>query len=819
MHDLRVSARLLWKHKTFTITAALTLAVCIGANVALFTVVDHVLLRPLRVPESDRVVLVYNSYPKAGAEHASATVVDYIERGRELTVFDEQALFNTRNPSLDLNGTPERIHAMQVTPSFFRLIRVPPRMGRGFTDDEGQLGKNHVVILSDGLRQQLFGDANAIGRDVRIDGEPHTVVGVMAADFTLIDSKVEAWLPLAFTDEQKTARYSNNWVYLGRLKRDASLAQVQAQIDALSAANLQRVPESKQVVETTGLHTVATLLQDDLVRDVRSTLYLLWGGALFVLSIGCVNVASLVLVRSRGRLKELATRMALGAGRWRIIHQLVIEHVLLTMVAAAAGLLIGGGALRLLGSMSLEDLPRAAEIRMDAVIVAYTLSIAAAIGIGLGAIPLIGGLPVNLISILREEGRGGTSGRGVRTMRRALVVTQVALAFLLLVGAGLLFASFQRVMAIDPGFNAAGVLTASVNLPAVRYPLDGEGKNPTTQRFTDEALRAIRSVPGVVAAGATTAIPFGDEFSQDVIFPEGYRLNPGDSLVALYRSNVTPGYFEVMGVRLIGGRFFDERDRTGGPRVVIVDERLARRFWPGVNPVGRRMFEPESDKDVTAITDKTSWYTVVGVVGEVKLRGLVEGVGETGAYYYPQAQSPSRRLTFTIRTSTPPESIANAVRAAVARIDRELPVFDVLTMAERTDRSLTQRRSPMLLAMVFGFVALFLAAIGIYGVLAYLVTQRTKEIGIRMALGSSKRAVFQLILREGVLLIVSGFLLGAAGALALRRSLERELYGIRATDPIVLLLAVATLALVAVTACAIPARRATQINPAVALAE
>ena len=643
-------------------TAALTLAVCLGANVALFTVVDHVLLRPLRVPESDRIVLVYNSFPKAGAEHAAASVVDYIERGRELTVFDEQALFNVRNPGLDLNGTPERIHAMQVTPSFFRLIRVPPRVGRAFTDDEGQLGKNHVVILSDGLRQRLFGDADAIGRDLRIDGEPHSVVGVMAADFTLIDSKVQAWLPLAFTDEQKTQRYSNNWAYLGRLTRDASLAQAQAQIDALSAANLQRVPESKQVVETTGLHTVATLLQDDLVRDVRSTLYLLWGGALFVLLIGCVNVASLVLVRSRARLKELATRMALGAGRWRIVRQLVIEHVLLTMAAAGVGLLIGYAALRLLGTLSLEDLPRAAEISLDTAIVAYTLSIAAAIGVALGALPLIGGLPVNLTSILREEGRDGTSGRGVRTMRRALVVVQVALAFMLLVGAGLLFASFKRVLAIDPGFKPEGVLTASVNLPPVRYPQATERQSPAIQRFMDEALRAIRNVPGVTAAGATTAIPFADEYSMDVVFPEGYRLNPGDSIVAPYRSNVTAGYFEAMGIRLIGGRVFDDRDGADAPRAVIVDERLARRFWPGVNPVGRRMFEPESDRDLTATSEKTSWFTVVGVVGEVKLRGLVEGVGETGAYYFPQAQSPSRRVTFAIRTSSAPESIVNAVR-------------------------------------------------------------------------------------------------------------------------------------------------------------
>lgn len=819
MGDLRLACRLLWKDKAFTITAAVTLAVCIGANVALFTVVSGVLLRPLRVPESDRVILIYNSYPKAGAEHAGATVVDYIERQRDMTVFSEHALFNVRNPSLDLNGSPERIHTMQVTPSFFRLIRVAPRLGRGFGDNEGEIGKNRVVILSEGLRGRLFGADGAIGRDIRIDGEPHAVVGVMPADFIFIDSKVEAWVPLAFTDAQKTERYSNNWAYLGRLKPGATLAQAQSQVDALNAANLQRFPESKVVVETTGLHSVAIRLQDDLVAAVKRTLYLMWGGALFVLLIGCVNVASLVLVRSRVRLKELAMRMALGAGRWRIVRQLAAEHVLLTMSSAAAGLLLGYAALRLLGSLSLEDLPRGAEIGMDAIIAAYTLLIAAGIGIALGSIPLLGGLPSNLTAVLREEGRGGSTGVGVRTLRRSLVVAQVALAFVLLTGAGLLFASFRHVLTIDPGFNPDGVLTASVNLPVARYPLTGDKPNPAIKQFMDSALRAIRSMPGVTAAGSTTLIPFGNDFNQDVIFPEGHRLNPGDSIVALYRSEVSTGYFETMGVRLLGGRFFDDRDSGDAPKVVIVDERLARRFWPGVNPVGRRMFEPENDKDLTAVTEQTTWFTVVGVVGEVRLRGLELGVGDTGAYYYPQSQSPARRVTFTIRTAGAPQSIAGAVRAEIARLDRELPVFDVQTMGERSQRSLDQRRSPMLLSMAFGFIALFLAAIGIYGVLAYAVTHRTKEIGIRVALGSSRGAVFQLILREGVLLIALGFVLGAAGAAVLSRSLESELFGVHATDPIVLSLVVAVLAAVALAACAIPARRATRIDPVIALSD
>jgi predicted permease len=815
MQDLRVALRLLWKDKAFTITAASTLTVCIGANTALFAVVDHVLLRPLRVPEPDRVVLVYNSYPKAGAEHAGATAPDYVERQQAVPAFEEQALFDTRDPSVDASGSPDRIHVMQVTPSFFRLVRISPQAGRGFTNEEGEPGRHHPVILSDGLGRRLFTGRTPLGQSVRIDGEAFTVVGIMPADFVFIDSKVQAWVPLTLTEQQKTQRYSNHWAYLGRLRPGATVAQAQSQVDALNAANLQRFPETRQVLSTTGFHSVAIRLQDDLVRDVRTTLRLLWGGSLLVLLIGGVNVASLVLVRSRARLRELATRVALGAGRWRIVRQLVIEHLVLTLASAVGGLLIGASALRLLRGMNLEQLPGGVEIPMDATAVAYTLSVAAGMGIVLGAIPSLGGLPANLTAILRAEGRAGTSGRGVRAMRRALIVTQVAIAFVLLIGAGLLFASFRRVLAVDPGFDSDGMLTASFNLPQARYAEDR-----AVGRFTDAALRAVRSVPGVAAAGATSAIPFGDDFDEDVIFPEGHHLSPGDSLIAPYYSSVTTGYFEAMHVRLVGGRFFDERDAADSPRVVIVDERLARRFWPGVDPVGRRMYEPTDKKDLLRITDKTGWFTVIGVVGEVKLRGPVEGVGATGAYYMPQAQRPLRKLTFAIRASGgAPQSVAGAVRAAIAQIDRELPLFDVATMLDRADRSVATRRSSMLLSITFGCLALFLAAIGIYGVLAYLVTLRTKEIGIRIALGSSTHAVFQLILGEGLLLIVAGFALGATGAIALRRTLESQLFGVRASDPLVLALAVATLALVALAACAIPARRATRIDPIVALAE
>lgn len=701
-----------------------------------------------------------------------------------------------------------------MTPSFFRLIRVPPQQGRVFGEEEGQIGKHHAVILGGALWQRLFGGTDPIGHDVRIDGQPYTVVGVMPASFLFIDPHVQAWVPLTFTGEQKTQRYANNYGYIGRLKPGATLAQARTQLDALNATNLERYPETKSILASTGFHSVVTRLQDDLVRDMRSTLYLLWGGALFVLLIGCVNVANLVLVRSRVRLKEFATRMAIGAGRWRIVRQLVAEHVLLTTFSAVGGLAIGAAVLQGLDTVNLQDLPRGAEIRLDGPIVWYTLIVAALVGVVLGSLPAAGGLPTNLTTVLREEGRSSTGGRGVRLVRRALIVTQVAVAFVLLIGAGLLFTSFRRVLAVDPGLSPDKVLTVSVTLPPTRY-----ADAASIRRFTDSALRAIRSAPSIVAAGATTMVPFGDDFSEDVILPEGYEMTPSDSLIAPFFSVVTPGYFETLHVRLVAGRYFDDRDTSDSQKTVIVDERLARRFWPGANPIGRRLYEPTDVKDLSAITDKTEFFTVIGVAGEVKLRGLVEGVGETGAYYMAQAQRPDRNLTFAVRAAGPPQAAAGAIRAEIGRIDRELPVFDVQTMDARMEKALAIRRSAVWLSVSFGAVALLLSAIGIYGVLAYLVTQRTKEIGIRIALGSSARAVFELVVREGLLLVGAGFVLGAAGAIALRRSLESQLFGVSATDPVVLMIVTATLALVAIAACALPARRATRINPIVALSE
>jgi predicted permease len=817
-NDLRVGLRLLWKDKAFTLTAVLTLALCIGANTALCSVVHNVLLKPLNVPQSDRIVLMGNAYPGAGAvTGASSGIPDYYDRLRDITVLDEQALYNGRNQSIDQNGTPTRVRVSMVTPSFFRLLRMGPALGRTFGESDGEVGHDKTVVLSYALWQSQFGgDPMALGREIRLDGQPFTVVGVMPKSFYFLNPNVMLWRPLAFTPQQKSddQRHSNNFQNIGRLKPGATVQVAQQQVDALNAANLERFPQYKELLVNAGFHTIVERLQDNLVRDIRATLYLMWGGALFVLLIGCVNVANLVLVRSRVRIKELATRLALGAGRWRVGRQLVIESVLLTLVAAAIGLFVGYATLQLLGAINIRELPRGQEIRLDGIVIAYTLGVSLLIGVVLGLIPVLNVLPANLTIVLREEGRTGTSGRGARTLRRALVVAQVGFAFVLLVGAGLLFASFRKVLAIDPGFVADGVLTASVSLPRARYTEDA-----SCVAFTNDALRRIRALPGVVAAGATDTIPFGGNNSDSVILAEGYQMKPGESVISPSAVDVTAGYFEAMRAKLAEGRFFDERDGHDAPKTIMVDETLARRFWPGRNPIGRRMYKPVDINNLLAITEKTVFFTVVGVVRDLKLHDLTEGQRSVGTYYFPMDQQVSTGMTFAVRTAGDPTALTGSVRGVLAQIDRELPVFDTQTLEDRMEKSLVTRRSPVLLSLSFGAVALFLSAIGIYGVLAYLVTQRTKEIGIRIALGSSARDIFELVLREGLVLIGGGFVLGALGAVVLRKSLESQLFGVSATDPIVLITVTGVLATVAILACALPARRATRIDPIVALTE
>jgi len=814
-HELAFAARSLRKDKSYSVAAFLTIALCIAANTALFSIVYSVLLKPLPVPESDRLVLVYNSYPGAGAERGGSGVPDYFDRVKGMTSLESIALFELRNRSTGESGRPERVLAMGVTPSFFRVARVKPELGRTFAEQEGEPGHEDRVLLSHAYwKERCAGDPGVVGRQLRLDGRPFTIVGVMPEGFEFLATEARIWIPLAFTAEQKSdaSRHNNSWTSIGRLRDGATLEQAVAQVNALNAASLDLIPALKPILLNAGFHTKIVPLRDDLVRNVKGRLYLLWAGTLLVLLIGCVNVINLALVRSRARLRDLATRLALGAGRRAIVGQTLTESLLLTLTSGLFGLLLGWGGLRLLAGLDLAQIPRGAEIGLDIVSVAFTMGLAALLGVVIGAFPLAGAFAVNIASVFHEGGRTGTGGRGPRLLRRTLVVTQVAVAFLLLIGTGLLLASFRQILAIDPGFDPRHVLTASVRLPAARYADDKQ-----LRAFVEEAMRRLRGIAGVTTAGATSSIPLGADHSDSVIFAEGYQMQPGESVISPTRIEAAPGYFQSMRIPLVRGRYFDDRDTADSPQVVIVDTRLARRFWPGKDPVGRRMYRPESAQDVLAITEKTRFFTVVGVVGEVKQDGLVAAKTAVGAYYFPALQQPTRLMTFTVRTPGDPLVLATPVRTALAGLDPELPVFSVKTMEQVTDESLVTRRWPMLLSMGFGVVALLLSALGIYGVLAYLVTERTKEIGIRMALGGAPRAIFELVLREGLALLAIGLVGGVVGLLILRRVLEAQLYGVTPGDPTVLGLAALVLAVVALFACALPARRATRIDPVLAL--
>ena len=812
--DLKYGIRSLWRDKGFALTVLLTFSVCIAANTALFAIVNSVILRPLPVAEANSILIMSNEYPKAGATGGNyAASGDYFDRLREMTAFESQAMFRPRNQTVELNGSPQQIRAMLVTPSWFRLLRVSPMIGRPFTEEEGEIGREQEVILSHGLWEQLYGgDKSVLGRDLRISGRPFTIVGVMAPNFNFIEPEVRLWMPLAFTAEEKTLHHSNNWFHIGRLKPGGAPQQAQAQVNALNNENLERMPELKELLINAGFHTVVKPLQDMLTADVQKTLYLLWGGAFVVLLIGGLNIANLALARLALRRKELATRIALGAGRAQLVRQLVLENLGLALLGGIGGTILGAGLLRTLNSIGLEHFPRAGEVHMDSTVVLVSLALSLAAGLFVGLFPIAGISSISVNDALHEDSRTGTTGKKSRGVRQLLVAGQIGFAFALLMGAGLLLASFRLLLQVDPGFNPNGVVTASVALPRSKY-----NKPELSRSFMNRALPSIRAIPGVALAGASEAVPLGGNHDDSVILAEGYQMKPGESLVSPLAIAVTPGYFEALRIPILRGRGFTDGDNDTALRVIVVDERVAQHFWPNSDPLGRRMYFPGDPKDLLKIDEHTQWMTVIGVARSLRYENLDGSGAAVGAYYIPNSQSPANSFTFALKASGDPKSVISALRGEIARLDPDLALFDIHSMSERIDLSLASRRTSMLLANAFGAIALFLATLGIYGVLAYLVARRTREIGIRVALGSTQAGVLKLVLREGFQLVAFGLIFGVVVAMFLQKAVASEIYGVRPLDPLVLASVMALLAIVALAACAVPARRAMRVDPMVAL--
>jgi len=815
IQDLKYALRGLLKDRSFTVTAVLTLTLCLAANTAMFSIVRSVVLKPLPFPGSERIVYLYNSYPGAGAPRVGAAVPDYFDRLEAVPALDMQALFqNGQRTFGDPNGA-EQLNLLAGTPSFYRILQVQPAVGRLFTDDEGEPGKDQKVLLSYGFWQRTFAsNPGVVGRTIQLNGQPFDVVGVMPAGFNFLRNDLDLFLPLSFTPQQKSDqnRHSNNFQMIGRLREGATLAQVRQQVDALNRRNDERFPNFRELLRNAEFHTVSVMLADDVIRDVKTVLFILWGGVFVVLLIGVVNITNLLIVRSTARTREMATRHAIGGDLRRLARQLVTETVAIALASGACGLLIGWWVLTYVSSLNLTQLPRGYEIGLDWVSIGAMIGLTIAVGLVLGIAPVWKLRRMNLNVELREESRGGTASRRANFVRRVLATAQVALALGLLVGAGLLLASFEAVMRLDLGFDPSNVMTAAVSLPQNLYP-----NPPALLGFEQRAMAAIRAIPGVEAAGTTSSVPFSGGINNSVIMAEGYQMQHGESLIAPSSIFVVPGYFEAMHVQLLSGRFISAGDTQGQPQAVVIDDRLARKFWPGQDAVGRRLYRPSDPNDITRITPDTTFFNVVGVIKEMRMLDPRPDVTPVGMVYFAWEQNPGRGPTFVIKTSRPVPGLMRQVRAEIAKIDRQTPVFRDRSMQEWIDNQLIGRRLPMYIALAFGVVALLLAVVGVYGVLAYSVVQRERELGVRMALGSSTGGVFGIVLKDGAKIVGTGVAAGVLFAIGAGQLLKAQLFNVAPLNPLVLGGVTVLLAVVATLATLVPAWRASRINPIIVL--
>lgn len=815
IQDLKYSLRVLLKDRSFTTTALLTLTLCIAANTAMFSIVRSVVLKPLPFPGSERIVLLFNSYPGAGAPRVGAAVPDLFDRQSAVPALDMQALLqNGQRTFGDPNGA-EQLNLLIATPTFYKILQVSPAEGRLFTDDEGEPGKEQKVLLSHGFWQRKFaGNRGIIGQTVQLSGQPFEVIGVMPQGFNFLRNDLDLFLPLAFSPQQKSdqTRHNNNFQMIGRLRDGATLEQVRQQVDALNRRNDERFPQFREILKNAQFRTVSVMLGDDVIRDVKGVLYILWGGVFVVLLIGVVNITNLLIVRSSARTREMATRHAIGGEMGRLARQLLTETMVLALASGAIGLATGWWLLRYVSSLNLTQLPRGYEIGLDWVSVSAIIGLTLAVGALLAIAPVWKLRRMNLNVELREESRGGTASKRANFVRKMLATAQVALALGLLVGAGLLLASFKAVMALDLGFTPANVMTAAVSLPPNIYP-----NPPALIAFEQRALAAIRAIPGVEAAGTTSAVPFSGGINNSVIMAEGYQMQPGESLVAPSSVNVVPGYFEAMHVQLVGGRFIGPQDTQGQPLAVVIDDRLARKFWPNQDAVGRRLYRPSDPSDITKITPQTQFLNIVGVIKEIRMLDPRPDVSPVGVVYFPWEQQPGRGPTLVIKTGAPMPGLMNQVRREIAKIDPQTPVYRDRSMQEWIDNQLVGRRLPMYIALGFGVVALLLSVVGVYGVLAYSVVQRQRELGVRMALGSSTGGVFTIVLKDGSKIVGIGVAAGVVFAIGAGQLLESQLFNVAPMSPLVLAGVTILLTVVAIVATMIPAWRASKINPMIVL--
>lgn len=807
LRDLKLALKLLWKEKAFSLAALMTLALCIGANTAIFTVLNTVVLRGLPFPEPDRLVTMFNIYPGVGVTDRGANgIPDYLDRRKLTDVFAEVALIGSAGYDVGQEGSPQRIRGQYVTPSYFRTLRIQPILGRLFTQDEAVLGNEKFAILGEGLWRSMFsGDRNVLGKDIRLSGVLYRIVGVVPDDVGLTRDPPRVWVPFAFTLQQTSddARHNNSWGMIARLQPGVTVSYAQQRIDALNKQTLERFPKYRTLLENARFGTRVLGLQEELIRDIRPTLYLLQAAVAVVLLIGCVNLANLMLVRSNLRMKELAIRFSLGAGRWRLGRQLLTESVVLSLIGGALGVAVAFGGVRLLSYIGANELPRGNAIQLDGFVLAFTAATAVLTGLAFGSVPLVHVMRRDLNAVFRDNDRTGTAGHRSLALRSALVVCQVSLAFVLLIGSGLLTLSFMRLLSVDPGFRSENVVTAQFSLPRSRYKDDVRARG-----FISGLLEKLRYAPGVQSVGATSYLPFSGSNNASVIMIEGHPLAPGENPPVPGWNVVNSGYFSAMGIPLHQGRTFLESDAPESQKVVIIDEFLAHKYFPKGDALGNKIRR--------GIESTDSICTIIGVVGSVKTGNLAEQNPVGQAYFYYKQFVP-RTMHVVMKSQLGGAQLTSLARRELLNIDPALALFDTKTMPERIAESLMDKRAAMILCSVFGGLALLLAATGVYGVLSYSVTQRAREIGIRTALGASVRDILKMVIGQGLRVAGIGLAIGAVVSFMVMRLMSAMLYDVKPADPVVFLVSTLVLGTVAMIAALVPSLRAAWIRPAVAL--
>lgn len=803
LNELRYSFRSLLKHPGFTVVAVLTLALGIGANTAIFSLVNAVLVKPLPFPDPDRLVMVWENNPSfssPGNQHSEPAPGTYADWKAQQSVFEDMALLNWRPLNLTGDGEPEKIASYGVTANFFSLLGVKPAVGRSFTTEEDKPGATKLAVLSHALWQRRYGgDSSILRREILLNGEKYSVVGVMPAGFQFLQGEVGVWVPAALTSEQ-LADHDNHYVdVVARMKPGVTVERAHADLKTITQRIAQDHPE-----EMEGVSSTVTSLREELAGSVRRPLMLLLGAAGLVLLIACANIASLQLSRAAGRGKEIAVRSALGASRMHIVRQLLAESILLSIAGGALGLLVADWSLALLKQLIPGGMTVSTGLKIDLSVLAFAMLISLLTGIIFGLAPALQASKVDLNEALKQGIGRTVSGGGGNKLRGAFVVAEVALAMVLLVGAGLLLQTVFHMRDQYSAFQPEKLLTLRTQLPGYKY-----GEQPKRVAFYDQVLERVKSLPGVTAVGYTTSVPLQWPGGSNGLTIENRQTQTGESPVAIHRQ-VSTSYFQAMGIGLRRGRYFEASDSQTSMAVAAINETMARQYWPNEDALGKRF---------KLGVPNAPWVTIVGVVNDVRQIGMDAPV--KAEMYFPYRQITTHfgyaPRDLVIRTTSDPLSLVAAVREQVRAVDPDQPISNIATMSDVLTERTGPRRLGMILLAAFAGLALLLASLGIYGVLSFFVSQQTREIGVRMALGAQLRDILQLVLKKGLSLALLGVAIGLVAAFALARLMTSLLFGVGAADPTTFAAIAVILLGVALLACYLPARRATKVDPLVAL--